>query len=308
MCDDVIDTVFPGASTLVGGITGEAGADASREAGALQAGAITEASILGAEAQAEIRKLVEQQLGITREQFAPFLEAGTGALPGVQQASTIGGLDQRISQILGSESFQPLVQERTRGIEGLLGAGGLTRSGAAITEGAKLSTDLAFEIENLLAGRESNLANTGLTAASQGSNQEQSFLNQIINSITGGTQALTSGITGSAQATASGILGGAQSEAAGLQNLLNLGGTLGAAAISDPRLKENVVKIGEIGELGIYSWDYIEGLEDSALAVMKSGFMSDQVKKLYPQHIIEFAGYDLINYETLLDELQPLLN
>jgi len=304
---DVVNDVFSLPGQVLGGLTGETGAEAATQAGAIQGDAILEASKLGAQSQEEIRKLIEQQLGITKEQFAPFLAAGTGALPGVQQGSTIGGLDQRISQILGSEQFQPLVQERTRAVQGNLAAGGLTRSGAAITEGAKIPTDLAFQIENLISGRESNLANTGLTAAAQGSGQEQNFLNQIINSITQGTGALTSGITGSANATASGILGAAQSEAAGTQNLLNLGAA-GALFLSDPRLKENIVKIGKLGKLGIYSWDYIEGLEGSELAIMTSGFMADEVKELYPQHVIEFAGYDLINYETLLNELEPLLN
>jgi hypothetical protein len=297
---------------VIGGVTGQTGAKASRQAGALQASAIREASKLGAESQEEIRKLIENQLGITREQFAPFLAAGTGALPGVEEASTIGGLDSRIAQILGSESFQPLVEERTRSVEGLLGAGGLTRSGAAITEGAKIPTDLAFQIENLLSGRESNLAQTGLRAAAQSAGQEGDFLNQIIQSITGGTQALTSGITGAAQVTASGILGAAQSQAAGTQNLLNLGGTLGAASIlapaaiaaSDPRLKKNVVKIGHIGELNVYSWDYIDEIKDLGIASMHAGFMSDEVKEIFPEHIYELGGYDLIDYTAVLNELE----
>lgn len=295
-------------SDFIDSVTGQSGVAASTQAGDIQAGAITEAAQLGAASQAEIQALLEQQLGITQEQFAPFLAAGTGALPGVQQASTIGGLDQRIAEIMGADTFQPLVEERTRSVQGMLGAGGLTRSGAAITEGARIPTDLAFEIENMLAGRESGLAQTGLSAAAQTADRSGGLLSQITQAITGGTESLMSGITGAAGATASGILGGAQSQAAGTQNLLNLGGVLGAAAISDPRLKENIVKIGEIAGLGIYEWDYIEEVKDSCLAKMKSGFMADEVKEAYPQHVVEFAGYDLIDYESLLNEIEPCLH
>lgn len=288
-------------------LTGQTGMEAATAAGALQSTAITDASKLAAASQEEIRKLIEQQLGITREQFAPFLAAGTGALPGVQQSSTIGGLDQRIAQILGADSFQPLLEERTRSVEGMLGAGGLVRSGSAITEAAKIPTDLAFEIENMLSGRETDLANIGVSAASQGSSQEEALLKGIVDSITQGTGALTSGLTGAASASASGILGGAESEAAGAQNMLNVGGIL-AAVFSDPRLKENIVKIGNIGPLNVYSWDYINEVKGMARASMESGFMSNEVKAIYPEHIHEIGGFDLIDYKSVINELEKDLN
>ena len=169
---NVVDTVFPGAGTLLntggqtvdrvaeeaGGlwddITGQTGAEAAERAGGIQANAIMEAARLAGISFEEMRGLIEQQIGTSREQFSAFQQAGLGALPGVQEASTIGGLDQRLAQIMGSDSFQPLVDRRTRSVKGMLGAGGLKRSGAAITEGAKIPTELAFEIENMLSGRD----------------------------------------------------------------------------------------------------------------------------------------------------------
>jgi hypothetical protein len=292
---------------LIGGITGQAGATAANQAGQIQSGAITQAAQLGAQGQEELQALIAQQLGITQEQFAPFLAAGTGALPGVASSATAGGLGANLDDIMGSDYFQGLVDQRTQSVEGMLGAGGLTRSGAAITEGAAIPTDLAMQIEQMLSGRQSNLAGMGLNAATQGASAGGNLFNQLTSSMNTGLQNQMSGITGAAGATASGILGGAQSQAAGMQNLLNLGGVLGAAAISDPRLKENIVKVGEIAGLGIYEWDYIDEVKDSSLAVMKSGFMADEVKDVYPQHVVEFAGYDLIDYKSLLNEIEPCL-
>jgi len=186
---------------------------------------------LNAESQAEIRKLIEQQLGITQQNFAPFLQSGQNALSGLTQSSTLGGMDNTISQILGGDHFQSLIGERQRALQGQLSAGGLTRSGTALESASALPTDLAFQLENQLFGRQNNLAQTGLNAAAQTGSQESGLLQGIINAITQGTMAQGQGITGSANATASGLLGGAQSQASGIQNLLNLGGTLGSAAI-----------------------------------------------------------------------------
>jgi hypothetical protein len=271
-------------SNIVGTFTGGPGAKAARQAAGVQSAASEEAI-----------RVLQEQLGITREQFAPFIEAGRGAVPGVEAASTVGGLDQIINQIMGGEAFGGLVEERQRGIEGTLAAGGLSRSGAAIEEGARIPTDLAFQLEQLLTGRKQNLAGTGLTAVSQEAGQAGNLTQQIIQSITGG-----------AQATASGILGAAQSRTAGIQNLLNLGGTLGSAAIkfSDPRLKQNIKKIGKVGPLDLVEWDWIPDLGDSFVKTFPTvGYLSTQVKEYFPHHVGEFGGYDVIDYPELNKEL-----
>lgn len=155
----------------------------------------------------------QQQL---REQFEagqarlePFAAAGLEALPGVIQGTTAGGLDERLGEIFGGESFQNLVGERERAVRGQLAAGGLTRSGTALQEIANVPTELGFGIENLLAQRGTGLAGQGFGAGLNLAQFGQAFGRDV------------AGITkATGQAEASGILGGAQAEAAGAQNVL----------------------------------------------------------------------------------------
>jgi len=113
--------------------------------------------------------LAEEQLGGEFErvqgQFDPFIQAGAQGLQGQQQGATIGGFDERLGDIFGSQNFQNLVGERTRAVQGQLAAGGLTRSGTALEEIANVPTELGFGIENQLFGRQQGLAGQGLTAA-----------------------------------------------------------------------------------------------------------------------------------------------
>jgi len=173
----------------------ESGAKAAQQAGQIQ----SDAALAGIE---ELRR----QFGITQENFAPFLQAGQGALPFVQQGSTVQGLDQILSEILGSGAFESLIGERTRAVEGQLAAGGLTRSGAGIEAAADIPTDLAFMIEQLLTGRATNLAGSGQNAAGQ--------LGAFSGNTSSGIASLF-GQQGAAQA--SGILGAAQAGQQGNQ-------------------------------------------------------------------------------------------
>lgn len=291
-------------SDIIGGITGRTGAEAAGQAGALQAGAITEASKIAAASQEKGLQALMEQLGLTREAFAPFLAAGTEALPRLQEGATLEGLSGTLSQILGGDLFGDLIGERERGVRGQLAAGGLTRSGTAIEEAARIPTDLAMQIENMLFGRTRDIAGTGLSAAAQAGGAEGGLSAQIANMFQsiGGTQA--AGITGPAQATATGILGAAQSQTQGIQNLLNLG-ISGVAAFSDPRLKENIKVIGRAGPLDIVTWDWIPEVKDSIVSKCDTvGFMSTQVKEFYPEYVGEFGGFDVINYPALHKELR----
>lgn len=128
----------------------------------LRRGAGVSRGILG-EQRGQIRTDIGRQRELTETGFAPFIEAGTGALRDVQRGATIGGLDERIAEILGTGAFQGLREERTRDVRGQLAAGGLTRSGAGLEEIAAISPELAFQIENQLFGRARDLSNVGFT-------------------------------------------------------------------------------------------------------------------------------------------------
>jgi len=236
---------------------------------------------------------IKKQLGITTENIAPFLEAGTGALPDVIQGTSAEGLAARLKEIFSTDIFGSLVDERGRAVQGQLSAGGLTRSGTAFAEAAKVPTDVALAIENLLTGRSTNLANQGQNAAlglgkigAQSATSIAELLKQ-------------SGIAGS-----SGAITDAQSKAKSSQNILNTALSIGAF-FSDPTLKENVKKIGTINDLTLYQWDWIEAVKGSIITdSMAIGFMADEVKEKYPKYVKDYGGFMVIKYPELLDTLE----
>ncbi len=118
-----------------------------KNAGSRAASAANEANQLGIDELRRQFDLSREDLQGVQEQFQPFVEAGTGALGDLQQGATAGGLEERLAQIFSGESFGALRDERTRAIQGQLGAGGLTRSGTAIESAANIPTELGFAIE-----------------------------------------------------------------------------------------------------------------------------------------------------------------
>lgn len=207
------------------------------------------------EAQQRAIDEMKRQFGITQENIDPFIQAGTAALPQFAANTTVGGLDQQLGQIFGSENFQNLRDERTTALQGQLGAAGLTRSGTALQEAANVPTQLGFDIENLLSGRTSALTGLGQESALGlgGLGQQNSG-------------AIAGLLQGQGQSQAQGILGAQQAKAGGFGNLLGLGSFLGGTDFgqevggkintglsnlffSDPRLKTNVREISKIKDL-----------------------------------------------------------
>lgn len=177
------------------------------DAANLQAGAIADGNAL-------LQQILQQAMGVVSEGSAanhdllsPFLNAGTSALGNVAEGQTIDGLDQRLAQIMGSGSFESLRDERGRAVNSHLAANGLRRSGTGIEAAANIPTDLAFEIENMLNGRSTNLANTGFTAGTSLADNNTNAINKIAGLLTQGGISGQNAIIGSSEAIASGILG-----------------------------------------------------------------------------------------------------
>jgi hypothetical protein len=268
---------------------------------------------------------LQQQMGVTQGQFDPFIQAGVGSIEELQRGfqaprgSTMAGMEEMIGEIMGGEAFGNLVGERQTALQGQLGTSGLRRSGSALKEAAAIPTDLAFNIENLLTGRQfgaeqqrisglQNLFTGGLSAAGTSGAIGGDLMSNLMQMITGQAAAQGGALTGAAGAQASGILGGAQAEASGIQNLLNLGGTLGAAALfSDPRLKTNIKTIGKVGPLDLVEWEWREEFKDTIVDKFPTmGYLSTQVREHYPEHVHEFGGYDVIDYPSVNERLACL--
>ena len=260
---------------------------------------------------AEIRRQFDE----TQANAAPFLQAGTDAIPRVVEGTTPEGLDSIIGRLVNTNIFGNLVDERTRAVEGQLSAGGLTRSGAALEEIANVPTKLALVLENLLFGRNTNLAGSGQNAVFNLGGLGATAADSIGTLFSGTGAALGSGIIGdqndraaqSQQQTKS--LGSLISTVAGLFGGGGGGGGLSKAVsgigFSDPRLKKNVVQIGSTKNLKVFQWDWIDAVKGSIIENSQTvGFMADEVEEKYPHHVGEFGGFKIINYPGLLDELE----
>lgn len=185
-----------GVASLAAGFLG-GGGDAAQEAAAAQAAA------------------KRQAIETLQRNLAPFRDVGTAALPGLEAASSLGGIDQRLGEIFGGGTFQNLVGERTRAVQGQLAASGQNRSGLGLLEAARVPTDIGLQLEQLGQGRLSQLSNIGLQAAGN--------LGQ-------GVAGLQAGI---GQDIGAGIITGQQADAANIQNAINTG--VGVAGLFAPQ-------------------------------------------------------------------------
>lgn len=234
---------------------------------------------------------LRRQFNITQENFQPFIDAGTGALPQVIEGTTAEGLDARLARIFDTDTFGALRDERERSVQGQLAAGGLTRSGQGIETLADVPQDIGLALEGLLTGRSTNLAGSGQSAvAGLGGLGAQN------------AQSIAGILQDTGRARSSGIVTDAGAQAAGTQGLLNAG--LSAAAFfSDPRLKKNIEQVGRVCDLRIYEWEW-DTASDLVKKCVPYGFMADEVELKYPQHVFEFAGLKVIDYEYLMLELE----
>ena len=231
--------------------------------------------------------------------FQPFMDAGLMGLEQFQQTSTPEGLDSILARIMGGDAFSLLEEERIRGAEGMLGAGGLTRSGEALQQGADIGGNLALQLEGILSGRSGGLADTGFQGASS-----------IADLTTRIGEAIASGILGvesrdntrkaNRDTNRSNLLG------AGIGGLFSAAGSAGGfgSLFSDPALKENITKLSDIGPLGLYEWDWIEEVPELVQNMPTKGFLSTEVKDHFPEFVNEFGGFDIIDYEGLIKRLR----
>ncbi len=234
---------------------------------------------------------LRRQFDISQGNLDPFIQAGVGQLGALEQGTTAGGLDERLAQIFGTDAFQALRGERTRSVEGQLGAGGLTRSGFGLEQIANIPTELGFALEQLLTGRSQQLAGAGQSAAAG--------LGAIGAQTSGGIANL---FQQTGQDISAGALTDAQARASANQNIIQ---TAASIFFSDPALKENVEEISHIGDLTLYEWDWLEETKGTMIEKCGTiGFMATDVKELYPEHVAEFAGFMCIDYPSLLDELE----
>ncbi len=278
----------------------------NKNAGRDAARAEREGQRLGIEELRRQFDLTRSDLQGVRGEFDPFAQAGTQALEGLQQGSTQQGLEERLAAIFSGEGFQRLRGERETSLRGQQAATGLSRSGEGLRQIANVPTDLGFSIEQLLTGRQQNLASGGLQALGGKAGLALGQGSFGAGASGGIAELLRKG----GESKGAGILTDEQARAEKASQAINLASKFLLA--SDPSLKENVEGISHIRDLKIYSWDWIPELEGLTMngqpisEMPRVGCMADEVQELYPQHVYSFGGILTIDYAGLLNELERL--
>lgn len=238
---------------------------------------------------------MRRQYDETVNRLAPFVDVGSNQVDALGAASTVSGLDDRLAQILNSDTFGALYDARKREVGNQLSQTGLMRSGAGLRAAAGIPTELALALENMLYGRTSNLVGSSQNAAaglgSLGSDN---------------SQGISSLLQDQGQAVGQGILQGQQANAQAGSNLINAGLTAASIFFSDERLKDNMEPIGKLAGLTLYEWDWKPGITP-IVGKMNIGFSAQEVEQAHPDCVFEIAGRKAIAYPRLIEKLQDQL-
>lgn len=97
---------------------------------------------------------------------------------------------------------------------------------------------------------------------------------------------------------AGGIAGASNARSQGANNLLQLGGTIFGA--SDPKLKQNIEKVGVKNDYDIFTWDWNEKAgEVFGLFGSSKGVMVPDVLEKNPEAVEYINGFGVVNYSAI---------
>lgn len=119
----------------------------------------------------------------------------------------------------------------------------------------------------------------------------------IASLLTGIGQTLGAGQAGAGQILSQGKIAGEQARQSALGGLLGMGGKLGGAwLMSDRRLKTNIKRLGDVGPIGWYSWDWLPA---SGMRGGSAGLLADEVEQIAPEAVITGSdGYKRVDYRA----------
>jgi len=230
---------------------------------------------------------------------------------------------------MSGDVYNNLMDERREEAQGQLANAGLTRSGAAVEEMARLSSATGMDIESMLYGRLGNNVETGLNAThgvagvgqntanqisgtlnQQGNNEFATMLAELGFNFEQSEQSKNRAFTASenektraanlelADKQQHGGGGGGGSFWGDVVNGFATG--YGAyLATSDRRLKTSIEKIGKTQHLNVYKWEWVDGLPDSIKSEPNQGFMADEVMEKFPEHVYKIGGFMKVDYQSV---------
>jgi len=295
---------------LYGGLTGETASEAAKDAAGISAEAQRGALdyLMQTEAMPQaFREGALSQLGAYYGiGLTPQLDAAgnpTGQYDFSQIDPTRPTQEQQIAQAKDSALYQSILGGREAGEESL--ARRATASGGGLRGGATTSSLINYNTQ---------LQNEALMQSfGQQQQQEQQRLAGL-----GSLASLPSMVPQIAQAQAGigatqaqGITAGAQAEQQAMGNLLGLGGMLGAAAISDKRLKENINLIKHTSHpfIPYYEWEWNGEAERLGKSGKERGYLAQDVEQVWPDLVVTGEdGYKRIHKELVEQRLEEIKN
>lgn len=259
-------------SKIVDSITGASKAKkASIEAGDIQLKA-TEKAI----------DFAKESRDIAREDVSRFKTAGESSLTGLQ--NLVNNPQAQLSFIQDNPFFKALSNQASQTLFSNAAAKGKIGSGGTAEALQNSLLLLGSDLVNQSINQRQNLAGLGLNAATGSANITQNT-----------SQSVTDLISQGANAKAAGLIGGANAVVQGRQGLLGAGGQIaGALAICDLRLKENIIKVGQLDNgLPLYLFNY-KG--DDKLHI---NVMAQDVEKVNPDAVIEINNIKHVNMNKI---------
>ncbi len=251
-------------------------------------GDAADAAIEAAQTQAAAQQTGLDYLKETEAVPQALRQAGLqqlGGLAGLEGYEDYGNQQQLIDQAMASPLYSSIMGTQAAGEESLKrNSGSRLRSGGTAVDMARYNQNL--EQQALLESYNQQLGGIqGLAGLQSAAPQIAQQYGQI------------------GQTNAMGQIAAAQAKQQGINNMLNFGGQMGAAFMSDARLKTNIVKTGSTSNPAIstYKWDWIP---ESGKSGSEEGFIAQEVEKVYPDLVITLDdGYKRINKEAIEERL-----
>lgn len=242
-------------------------------------------------------------------------QAQNGGLAGNAMAALLGlggdpsAQQDAFSKFRDGTGYQFQMDQGLGAVNGGASAGGTLGSGARDKALLKYSQGLADNSFNGYLQQLSGLSGQGMQAGgllsgagqfSSNNSNSVSNSNSLSNSLGGSSSLSLSQSLGENMATGQSQSTGStkSSDKSGLtKDIGNI--AMAAAAASDPRLKENIEKIGELPDgLGVYTWNYIWDAPEERY----KGVMADEVSVLRPWALgPEIGGYKSVDYSKLME-------
>lgn len=265
---------------LLGKITGsDKAAKAAKKASKAQAKAAADAIAF----QRESRDLA-------RADLQPFRDAGQAQLGGL--SSLISDPNAQLNFVQNNPFFNALADDAQSRLFSNQAARGKVGSGGTAQALQNSLLLLGQDLLNNNINQRFNLATMGQNAAAGQGTATMQAGNTISDLFTQQGNAIAAGHVGAANANTQGI-----------QSLMNLGGGLGAAwlsnpanaiALSDIRFKEGVTRIGTLDNgLGVYRYKF-KGRPETHI-----GVIAQEVEQVIPDAVIDLEGVKYVDFMRL---------